>query len=276
MLKPDKKTYRTPQVHLDVSFNDIWWFKSIITHNFSGKLIQYRFWPEVTEALNHSHILPAIPVILDFNQNLAQNHLSEASKQLLEQEMHHFNPQSPDKEINCTEDEEDSLQKDYETLMLHLRMAVHDSFNKENQERLKSAVTAILQQEEQDRYWEEVTEEKRPRWRPLKCKDIHDTLLKEVVEVRLQQANEEENGADKLSTSLKREVCRMGRRIQKDLLQVVRDVQQCYPSEFDVCKMYVQLYHQAFSTKLLEFARSSIEIQDCIYILCWIHVYYPK
>lgn len=215
---------------------------------------------------------------MDFNQNLAQNHLAEASQQLIAREALLFNPQSSEvsAEVNCTEDEEDSLHKDYETLMLHLRMSVNDPFNKENQERLKSAVKAILQQEEQDKQWEEVAEEKRPCWRPLKCKEIHDTLLKEVVELRLQQANEEENGADNLSTSLKREVCRMGRRMQKDLLNVVRDVQQCYTSEFDICQMYVQLYHQAFSTKLREFARTNIELQDCIYILCWIHCYYPK
>lgn len=213
---------------------------------------------------------------MDFNQNLAENHLEEASQQLLEREAHFLNTQSSDEVENYTEDEEDSLQKDYETLMLHLWMAIHDSFNKENQENLRSAIKAILRQEEQDRQWMEVAAEKRPRWRPLKCKETHDKLLKELVEVRLQQPNEEENEADKLSTLLKREVCRMGMRIQKDLLQVIRDVQQCYTSEFDICQMYVQLYHQAFSTKLLEFARTNIEIPDCIYILSWIHGYYPK
>lgn len=213
---------------------------------------------------------------MDFKQNLAKNHLAEASQQLLAQEAYLFSPQSSDEEINCTENEEDSLQKDYETLMLHLRMAIHDSFNKENQERLRSAVKAIHQQEEQDRYWEEVAEEKRPCWRPLNCKEIHDRLLKEAVEVRLQQTNKEENGADKLPTPLKREVCQMGMRIQKDLLQVVKEVQQCYTSEFDICNMYVQLYHQAFSRKLMEFSQINIELQDCVYILCWIHGYYPK
>ncbi|XP_017312074.1 tumor necrosis factor alpha-induced protein 2a isoform X2 [Ictalurus punctatus] len=216
------------------------------------------------------------PENLDFNQNVAQNHLAKASQQLLAQEEHLFRPKSSDKEGICIEDEEDGLQKDYETLMLHLRMAVHDSFNKENQEKLRSAVQAICQQEEQDRQWEKKEEEKHPCWRPLKCREIHDALLKEVVQVRLLQTNEEENGADKLSTSLKREVCRMGQRIQKDLLHVARDVQPCYTSDFDIFNMYVQLYHQAFSTKLLEFARTNLELQDCIYILCWIHGYYPK
>ncbi|KAF7690220.1 tumor necrosis factor alpha-induced protein 2a isoform X1 [Silurus meridionalis] len=214
--------------------------------------------------------------ILDFNQNVKLNLLAEASQQLLAKEMQLFKQQSSNTEVNCPEDEEDSLQKDYEILMLHLRMAVQDSFNKENQKILCNALKAISQQEEQDRNWKEEATEKCPRWRPLKCREIHDILLKNIVEVRLQQANEEENGADRLSTSLKREVCRMGKRIQKDLLQVVRDVQQCYTPEFDICNMYIQLYHQAFSTKLMELAQTTTEIQDCIYILSWIHVYYPK
>ncbi|TSK58100.1 Tumor necrosis factor alpha-induced protein 2 [Bagarius yarrelli] len=219
---------------------------------------------------------PDIPVILDFNQNLAQNHLSEASQQLLAKEKHLFSPQSPDSEVICTENEEDSLQKDYETLLLHLRIAVHDSFNEENLEKLRSAVNVIQQQEEQDRLWEKAADGNCARWRPLKCREIHDTLLKEVVEMRLQQTNEEENGAEKLSTSLKREVCRMGKRIQKDLLQVVQHIQLCYTPDFDICIMYIQLYHQAFSRKLTKLARTNIESQDCIYILQWLHGYYQK
>lgn len=227
-------------------------------------------------AIKYCRILSDFPVNLDFNQNLAQNNLAEASQQLLAREEHLFSPQSSDKEVICTDDEEDSLHKDYQNLMLRIWMAVNDSFNKENQETLRSAVQAIRQQEEQDRHWEQAAEEKRPCWRQLKCREIHDKLLKEIVEVRLQQANEEENGADELSTPLKREVCRTGMRIQKDLLQVARNVQQCYTSEFNICTMYVQLYHQAFSTKLTAFARTNIELQDCIYILSWIHGYYPK
>ncbi|KAK3516675.1 hypothetical protein QTP70_021988 [Hemibagrus guttatus] len=219
---------------------------------------------------------PDIPVILDFNQNLAQDHLSEASQQLLAEEECLFSPLSSDAEVICTEDEENRLQKDFEALLVHLWLAVNDSLQKENQEKLRSAVKVIQQQEERDKHWEKAAEENRPCWRPLKCREIHDRLLKELVEVRLQKANKEENGADNLSTSLKRDLCRMGKRIQKDLLQVVQNVQQCYTSDFDICNVYAQLYHQAFSAKLTEFARSNIEMQDCTYILTWIHVYYPK
>ncbi|XP_036437542.1 tumor necrosis factor alpha-induced protein 2-like [Colossoma macropomum] len=224
----------------------------------------------------HKPKSPEVPVVLDFNQNLEQNHLAEASQHLLAQEEHLFSSESADEQVVCTDDDEDRLQKDYETLKLRLRMVIHDSFNTDNQEALKSAVATILQEEERDRIWEKTAKHECPVWRPMGCREIHDTLLQKVVEVRLQRANEEESGADKLSTSLKKDVCRMGKRIQNDLLRVVRDVQGCYPPEFDVCNMYTQLYHQAFSTKLQELTQPNTELEDCIYILSWINDYYPK
>uniref|UniRef100_A0AAR2IZX7 Tumor necrosis factor alpha-induced protein 2 n=1 Tax=Pygocentrus nattereri TaxID=42514 RepID=A0AAR2IZX7_PYGNA len=224
----------------------------------------------------HKHKPPEVPVVLDFSQNLEQNHLAEASQHLLAQEERLFSSEAADEQVPCTGGEEDRLQKDYEALKLQLRMVIHDSFNTDNQAALKSAVTTILQEEERDHVWEKTAKHERPVWRPMECREIHNKLLQMVVEVRLQRANEEESGADKLSTSLKKDICRMGKRIQNDLLQVVRDVQGCYPPEFDVCNMYTQLYHQAFSMKLQELTQSNTELEDCIYILSWINDYYPK
>uniref|UniRef100_W5LIV5 Tumor necrosis factor, alpha-induced protein 2a n=1 Tax=Astyanax mexicanus TaxID=7994 RepID=W5LIV5_ASTMX len=220
--------------------------------------------------------LPEVPVVLDFNQNLEQNLLAEASQQLLAREEQLFSSESADEQGSRSEEEEDQLQKDYEILVLRLWMAIHDSFNAKNQDTLKSAVTVILQEEERDRCWEEVAADSRPVWRPRKCRQTHDMLLEKVVEKRIQEANEEESGADNLSTSLKKDICRMGKRIQKDLLRVVRDVQGCYTPEFDVCNLYTQLYHKAFSMKLQEISRTNIEVEDCVYILSWINNYYPN
>ncbi|XP_072552502.1 tumor necrosis factor alpha-induced protein 2-like isoform X2 [Salminus brasiliensis] len=214
--------------------------------------------------------------VLDFNQNLEQNRLAEAGQQLLAREEQLFNSESADEQVVCTGEEKDQLQKDYETLILRLWMVINDSFNKENQETLKSVVAVILQEEERDRCWEGVAVEKCPVWRPRNCRNTHDMLLRSVVEERIQRANEEESGADDLSTSLKKDVCRMGKRIQNDLLWVVRDLQGCYTPEFDVCNTYTQLYHQAFSMKLQELSQTNIELEDCIYILSWINDYYPK
>ncbi|XP_051511935.1 tumor necrosis factor alpha-induced protein 2-like isoform X2 [Myxocyprinus asiaticus] len=209
---------------------------------------------------------------MDFNGNLEQNRLAEAQQQLVAAEEHLFGSN----EVARAEDEEDKLLTNYEIFMIRLRMAIYDSFNKENNETLKSALTSILQEEAQDRRWDEVAVEQRPIWRPTKCRELHDTLLQAVVEERMKNADEQENGADKLSTSLKREVCRIGKQVQKDLLRVVRELRECYPPDFDICRMYSQLYHQAFSNRLQELAKSSIDFEDCLYILSWIVDYYPR
>lgn len=218
----------------------------------------------------------SFPVVLDFNQNLQQKLLAEADQQLLACEDHLFSSEPAEEKVFHTEDEVDRLHKEFEILLLQLRTVISDSFNNENYETLKSAVTAILQEEERDRYWNEAARDKCPTWRPTRCRQIHDTVLQTLVEMRIQQAHKEESGADNLSTSLKTDICRVGKRIRTDLLQVVRHIQQCYTPEFDVCNMYVQLYHQAFSTKLQELTRSNIELEDCIYILSWINRFYPK
>ncbi|XP_051955231.1 tumor necrosis factor alpha-induced protein 2-like isoform X3 [Xyrauchen texanus] len=221
---------------------------------------------------SHTVTPEAQSVDLDFNENLKQNHLAEAQQQLVAAEERLFGSN----EVASAEDEDDKLQTGYEIYMIRLRMAIYDSFNKDNKETLKSALTSILQEEAQDRRWEGVAVEQCPIWRPTKCRELHDTLLKAVVEERMSNAVEQENGADKLSTSLKREVCRIGKQVQKDLLIVVRVLRVCYPPDFDICRMYSQLYHQAFSTRLQELAKSSIDFEDCLYILSWIVDYYPR
>nr|XP_055041963.1 tumor necrosis factor alpha-induced protein 2-like isoform X1 [Misgurnus anguillicaudatus] len=204
--------------------------------------------------------------------DLEQNRLAEAQKLLVAAEERLFGSN----ELARAEEEVDKLQADYETFILNLKMIIYESFIEDNQEKLKSAVTAILQEEAQDKRWETLAMEKRPVWRPIRCREIHDTQLKTVVEERMKNANEEENGADKLSSPLKREVCRLGKQIQKDLLVVVRRLRECYPPDFNICIIYAQLYHQAFSTRLQELTRSSVDVEDCCYILSWITFHYPS
>ncbi|RXN02369.1 tumor necrosis factor alpha-induced 2-like protein [Labeo rohita] len=211
------------------------------------------------------------PVERDFNGNLEENRLAEAQQQLVEAEERLFSS----KEARA-EDEEDKLQRDYEIFVLRLRLAIHDSMSEDNQETLKSALTSILKEEAQDRRWAEVAADQRPVWRPRKCRNIHDTSLQNIVEERMKNADEQENKADNLSTSLKKEVCRMGKQVQKDLLRVVRNLRECYPPDFEICRTYAHLYHQAFSTRLQELARSEISCEECLYILSWIVEYYPN
>ncbi|KAK3516674.1 hypothetical protein QTP70_021989, partial [Hemibagrus guttatus] len=194
--------------------------------------------------------------------NLELGYLAEASQQLLDRENCLFISQCSSKEVICTEDNKNDLKKDYEILMDHLKKSVHDSFNIDNQEMLRSTIMAIVEQEEKDKLWEEAAEEA-PSWRPMRC---HDTIVKKVVEERLQQINEDNDDID----ILKREVVRIGSVIQNDLLQVVKHVQRCYSdcySDFNACNMYAQLYHQAFSTTLRKLLQCSVTVEDYIFIL---------
>lgn len=217
--------------------------------------------------MTHSH------TDVDFDWNLEHNYLAEAQQQLVAAEERLF---GNSKEAERAEEEQDRLQSQYELYILRLRMVIHESLSEDNQEKLKSALTSILQEEAQDRRWEKLAAEECPPWRPTRCRKIHDSLLKIIVEERMKNADEQENGADKLSTSLKREVCGMGKQVQKDLLKVVRRLRECYPPDFDICRTYALLYHKAFSTRLQELARANIYFEDCHYILTWVIMFYPR
>uniref|UniRef100_A0A4W5NIB6 Tumor necrosis factor, alpha-induced protein 2a n=1 Tax=Hucho hucho TaxID=62062 RepID=A0A4W5NIB6_9TELE len=233
---------------------------------------------------------PQTEVVLDFVENLKENRLVEACQQLLLREDQLFGQETMTLEglgQVCNEDDKDTLQKDYETLLLHLWMAVHTTFSStpsgEHLEILRSAVETITLLEEKDQQWEGRPEgsSEAPVWRPHQCRRTYDTLLERIVESQMRNAAVEEDNirvssVDNLSTSMKREVCRMGKRLKENVLWVARDMRDCYPPDFDVCNLYVRLYHQKFSARLTELARSGLDVDDCNYLLCWVNNYYPN
>ncbi|XP_071225592.1 tumor necrosis factor alpha-induced protein 2-like isoform X2 [Salvelinus alpinus] len=233
---------------------------------------------------------PQTEVVLDFMENLKENRLVEACQQLLLREDKLFGQETITVEglgQVCNEDDKDTLQKDYETLLLHLWMAVHTTFSStpsgEHLEILRSAVETITLLEEKDQQWEGRPEgsSEAPVWRPHQSRRTHDTLLEKMVESRMRNAAVEEDNisvssVDSLSTTMKREVCRMGKCLKEDVLRIASDVRDCYPLDFDVCNLYVRLYHQKFSARLTELARSGLDVDDCNYLLCWVNNYYPN
>ncbi|XP_058235094.1 exocyst complex component 3-like protein isoform X2 [Hemibagrus wyckioides] len=230
--------------------------------SLSGSAKQFLNFTFMAKKSGKKHSSKSKQDLLDFSQNLELGYLVEASQQLLDREKCFFISQYSSTEVICTEGDKDDLKKDYDILMDHLKKAVHDSFNIDTQEILRSAIIAIVEQEEQDKLWEEAAEEA-PSWRPMRC---HDTIVKKVVEERLQQIDEDNNDPD----ILKREVVRIGSVIQNDLLQVVNHVQRCYSecySDFNACNMYAQLYHQAFSTTLRKLRQCSVTMEDYRFIL---------
>ncbi|XP_067098188.1 tumor necrosis factor alpha-induced protein 2a [Osmerus mordax] len=229
---------------------------------------------------------PPKEVVLSFMDHLSQKALAEASKHLISLEEQLFTQKSAQTEGGSptrSGEEEDKLHADYQTLLVQLWMAVHDSFSpapsREHLEVLRGAVIAVMQQEEQDRQWEDRPDGlSPPEWRPLRCRSTHNSLLQMMVESRLRNATVQQDieGADNLSTDMKREVCKVGKCLKKDLLVVVRDVKDCYPQDLDICNLYARMYHRTFSTQLTELARSGLDVDDCTYLLFWINDYYPN
>ncbi|XP_074541333.1 tumor necrosis factor alpha-induced protein 2a isoform X2 [Halichoeres trimaculatus] len=210
-----------------------------------------------------------------------EEQLEEISRRLIIQEEQLFSQGSP-----C-EESEDQLQKDLEALRLQIWMAIHNTFTPPSSpssssssssggmEVLRSAVVCIQQQEEQDRRWTGC-EDPVPVWRPQKWLSTHNRLLQKMVESRLNKAAEEDSeGAEGLSSPLKREVCRVGRRVKEDLLMVRRTVVDCYPPQMDILNLYAGFYHHSFSARLNVLAASGPQTEDCSYMLFWINHCYP-
>ncbi|XP_059210380.1 tumor necrosis factor alpha-induced protein 2-like [Centropristis striata] len=211
-----------------------------------------------------------------------EEQLEEVSRTLIFREEQLFSQDSP------SEEDQDQLHTDLEALTLQLWTAVDNTFTSscssspDHLEVLKSAVASIQQQEEQDRRWTDCPEERVPPWRPQKCLSKHNTLLQNLVETRLTHAAQnQDSSTDGLSSSLKRQVCGMGRRVKEDLLVVVRAVQDCYPPQMDILNLYSGLFHRSFSARLTELAAAGpepepeLEPDDRSYLLFWINHCYP-
>ncbi|KAJ8288936.1 hypothetical protein COCON_G00015950 [Conger conger] len=213
-------------------------------------------------------------VVLTFEENLRQGRLFQAGKQLIQQEEHLFGREIGKEEKESGENKE-KLKRDYESLLKKLWQSVDSSLSAgaEELEGLKSAVSCIQQEEEQDRRWGKKPETQAPEWRPRQCRQMHDAQLEKMVEKRMEEPNMIVEGN---MSSLKRDICKMGKQMKEDLLKVARELQNCYPEEFDICSVYAGLYHQAFSQRLTEIADYGLVVDDCIYLLTWVNNYYPK
>ncbi|XP_063736997.1 tumor necrosis factor alpha-induced protein 2-like [Eleginops maclovinus] len=172
------------------------------------------------------------------------------------------------------EQEEDRLHRDFQALRLQMLMAVHNIFTSSfRTSSLRSAMASLQQQEQQDRRWAGIPEDRVPPWRPLKSLEEHLRVLQEEVHCRL---TAEEEGGAALNTTLKREVFRMGLRVKEDLLMVVRVLLECYPPQMDILSVYSGLFHQSLSARLTALAARSLQTEDCSYLLFWVNHCYPQ
>ncbi|XP_048852730.1 exocyst complex component 3-like isoform X2 [Brienomyrus brachyistius] len=209
-----------------------------------------------------------------FEENLSQLRLWEAGQQLITREEQLFGS-TGEKEAE-RETKEAALRKHYKALLLKVQEVVRDTLDcKTTESSLKSAVSAIVEEEKRDERWHKAMEDQIPPWRPQRWRKTHDRMLEELVTLRINRLDNVQV-VENLSSSLKMDICKMGKLVKDDLLRVVQNVKNCYPEEFDVCNLYARLYHQAFSERLQDLATSPMEIEDCTYFISWVYDHYPN
>ncbi|KAM9477254.1 tumor necrosis factor alpha-induced protein 2 isoform 2-T2 [Clarias gariepinus] len=231
---------------------------------------------------NHVQDVPDVPgevkykeVLLSFQQNLQQHHFAVAEKQLIccEEKLFALKQDEIESSMPMLEEKEE-LNKDNRDLLNRVMSTIEMSFDvqtDEAKEILKEAVLVIDQEEEQDRRWEGV--ENYPSWRPMCYRDDHDRLLQRMVLQRMEEATLDSNIT--LGSSVQREITARGKQLKKDLLQIAKNVQTCYPKE-NVCQLYAKMYHQVFCDKLREIAEYGLADDDCRHVLQWVNTFYPE
>ncbi|XP_039528500.1 tumor necrosis factor alpha-induced protein 2 [Pimephales promelas] len=217
-----------------------------------------------------------------FRQNLQECRFVDAGKQLIirEDRLFALKQEGIGSKRKLVEEEEDSearLAKDYEDLLeLVMRTLEHslDIQSAEEQEVLKDAVQAILQEEEQDTRWEGFQEKGRPPWRPRRCKQNYEALLERLVHRRMEEA--EVDSSVEIQSSMQQSIISKAKRLKEDLLEVATWVHSCYPEQENVCQFYATLYHNNFSAKLREVAEYTLCDEDCVLLLQWVNQHYPN
>uniref|UniRef100_A0A673L7A5 Tumor necrosis factor, alpha-induced protein 2b n=1 Tax=Sinocyclocheilus rhinocerous TaxID=307959 RepID=A0A673L7A5_9TELE len=217
-----------------------------------------------------------------FKQNLQACRFVDAGKQLITREDRLFELKQDGigSKMKLVEEEEDSearLAKDYEDWMESVMQTLENSLDLqslEEQELLKGAVQAILQEEEQDMRWKGFQEKERPSWRPRRCKQNHEALLERLVQRRMEEA--QSDSSVEIHSSLQQSIICNAKRLKEDLLKVVTWVSSCYPEQENVCQFYATLYHKTFSARLREVAEYTLCDKDCILLLQWVNQDYPN
>ncbi|XP_065153338.1 tumor necrosis factor alpha-induced protein 2 [Paramisgurnus dabryanus] len=223
-----------------------------------------------------------ITEVRTFHQNLQVRHFVDAGNQLIHREHRLFvlkqeGIESRKKLIEEEDDSEAKLAKDYEDLLKSVMETLENSLDLhsvEEQEELKEAVQAILNEEEQDIQWEGFKETERPPWRPRRCKQKHDALLERLVQSRMHEA--QLNSSVETHSALHKSIISKAKQLKEDLLKVVTWVKSCYPEQENVCQLYATLYHKTFIDELRAVAKFELCDDDCFDLLRWVNFHYPS
>uniref|UniRef100_A0A8C2DGC6 Tumor necrosis factor, alpha-induced protein 2b n=1 Tax=Cyprinus carpio TaxID=7962 RepID=A0A8C2DGC6_CYPCA len=223
-----------------------------------------------------------IPAVPTFKQNLQARRFVDAGKHLITREDRLFELKQDGigSKMKLVEEEEDSearLAKDYEDWLESVKQTLENSLDfqsPEEQEVLKEAVQAILQEEEQDMRWEGFQEKERPPWRPRRCKQNHEDLLERLVQRRMEEA--QLDSSIEIHSSLQQSIICKAKRLKEDLMKVATWVSSCYPEQENVCQLYATLYHKTFSARLREITENTLCDEDCVLLLQLVNEDYPN
>ncbi|KAK2826755.1 hypothetical protein Q5P01_020969 [Channa striata] len=210
-----------------------------------------------------------------FERNLEQLQLCEASQLLIEKEEHLFTDTTDDQAHDETTEKLAADRSELKELVLQtLKQSLSLGPEDVNTETLSSAVKAIYQEEEQDQRWT-LSGQTPPAWRPCGWKKLHDSVLRSLVEGRV--ADIFTPSADQVDqSSIQQDVHSMGKQLIADLVWVAHGIQRCYPPQMDICNFYAKTYHQTFSTSLRKITDLGLEDGDCTFVLRWVNEYYPQ
>lgn len=225
-------------------------------------------------------------VIPTFEENLEEQHLSEASQLLIDREKHLFGEITEADALQHHQEEVDKLSADREALEKLILQTVLQSLSlcveqvddehlvSAQVSALTSAVRAVVQDEEQDQLWKH-RGRIQPDWRPSNWKKLHDSTIRVLVESRMDNPTFPSAASHAGQSSVQADIHSMGRQLKEDLRWVVSVVKDCYPPEMDICNFYANLYHKTFSARVKKLADFCLDEKDSVFILRWVNHSYP-
>ncbi|XP_061551811.1 tumor necrosis factor alpha-induced protein 2-like isoform X2 [Phycodurus eques] len=226
----------------------------------------------------------APPVPLTFEQHLSSLRLSEAGRLLLAREERLFGGDGDGDGGGGggggrrRREDADALAADRRALEEAVLRTLRSSLDAADVEALRSAVTFVQLEEEQDRIWERrggMPPLPPPPWR-LRCwREAHDTTLRSLVEERM-DAPPTPSALRPGQSSIQADVHSMGRRLRRDLLLVLERVEPCYPGHLRICQQYAAWYHRCIGARLGKLADFGLDDQDCTFLLRWVNDFYPR
>ncbi|KAM8921356.1 tumor necrosis factor alpha-induced protein 2-like [Pelodytes ibericus] len=204
-------------------------------------------------------------------EHILQKRFGKASQDLIVLEHEIYN-QTDDK-IN------DESTQELESLYVKLEDAVFevikDSIREDNQDLLKEAVQAIVEQETEDiRCSSESNSTQVNILRPLKWKQKWLDYVK--LSVSEQVKNLPGISPRDSNSSFSQNFISLGKTIKTDLIHVVKHLKVHYPPQFDVCNIYAQYYHSLLKTQVESITEFELTGKDTHLVLCWVHNIYPN